>query len=291
MTSSADIGLLRFVRARTDETSVLNGGEGAPVVAAPELPGRLAAAALRLRTAAVSVDGRTVDYSRLAQFPAYAEYRTLARELAAFDPANLAGREERLAFWINVYNALSIEAVVAFGLRRSIREAPGFFRRAAYQIGGQRFSAEAIEHGILRGNRPPLPRLAPPLADDDSRLAVSISPPDPRVHFAINCATRACPPLHVYTAERLELQLDDAAEAFIRGGVTIEAGQVTVSSIFLFYPDDFGGPLGVADWISRYLDDPDEIRLVRDAFARGVEIYEPYDWTLNSLDEPAEERP
>ncbi len=293
MTRAADIGLLRFMRARTDDSGILNDGAAAarrPGRVSADLPARLTAAAKRLRACSVSADGRAVAYDRLASEPALIEYRVIARELAAFDPWTITDRGERIAFWINVYNALSIDAVLAFGLRKSIREAPGFFRRAAYRIGGRRFSSEEIEHGILRGNRPPLPQLEPPFEPDDPRIQLSIVPPDPRVHFALNCAARSCPPLLIYDGAQLDADLDAASAAFIHsGGVIIEDGQVRVSAILLYYAGDFGGAPGVAEWLTRYLDDPNEQCVVREAFERGIEIYEPYDWALNRVAPKAEE--
>ncbi len=290
---SADIGLLRFMRARTDEAGVLNEPDPARpyLTAGPGLPARLTVVAHRLRTVAVSDDGLAVAYEKVAAHPAYAQYRAVARELNAFDPWGLPNRDARLAFWINVYNALSIEAVLAFGLRKSIREVPGFFRRAAYCIGGRRFSSELIEHGILRGNQPPLPQLDRPIEPGNALAELCIEPPDPRIHFALNCAARSCPPLRVYSASTIEQDLDSAAAAFVRsGGVIIENGQVKVSAILLYYADDFGGAPGVASWLCRYLETATEQRSVLDAFARGLEVYEPYDWALNRVAPSAEIR-
>ncbi len=248
-------------------------------------------AAQRLRAASVSADGLAVSYESVAAHPAYMQYRAVGQELTAFDPRSLSNRDARLAFWINVYNALSIEAVLAFGLRSSIREVPGFFRRAAYRIGGQRFSSELIEHGILRGNRPPLPRLERPIEQGDPRLTLCVEPPDPRIHFALNCAARSCPPLRVYNANAIEQDLNAAAIAFVRsGGVIIEDGQVKVSAILLYYADDFGGTAGVATWLCRYVETAREQQTVIEAFERGLEVYEPYDWALNRVAPAAESR-
>jgi len=276
--------MLRFLCGRTDESGVLNGPLLAGVAPGPDLPERFARHARMLHATGRAHD-RVSGVCAPVEHIAYAAYRAVAAELGTFDPRMLTGREARLAFWINVFNALSHDAVLAFKVGRSIREVPGFFRRAAYQIGGRRFSAEAIEHGILRDNRPPLRHLPPPFDEKDPRRALSVSPADPRIHFALNCATRSCPPRRTYTAERIDAELDEAAAAFIRGGgVTVERRQVAVSSLFLFYADDFGGPTGIAHWIGRYLTDADEAEAVRDAFARGAVAYQPYDWALSGTD-------
>ena len=100
---------------------------------------------------------------------------------AAPGPAleSLGTREERLAFWINTYNALVVDGIRALGIRESVWEVPHFFERIGYRIDGFVFSADAIEHGILRGNRPhPLTGVAP-FQSTDPRKAFAILPPDP----------------------------------------------------------------------------------------------------------------
>ena len=88
------------------------------------------------------------------------------RLLLEIDGASFAGlvsREARLAFWINTYNALVTEGISAFGLRHSVWEVPDFFQRIGCRIGDRVFTADEIEHGVLRGNRPgPLSAPGPP---------------------------------------------------------------------------------------------------------------------------------
>src|SRR5215211_5766504 len=150
-----DVALLRFLRTRGDETVVLNAA-GDPAAAEPDLAGALLVAAR-----ALVGDGAqdTVSYSRIAQSPAFARYRHLAAGLRGLDPATFEERRPRTAFWINLYNALVIDAVITFGVCRSIRESPGFFQRAAYQVGPYRLGLDEIEHGVLRGNKPLFARL------------------------------------------------------------------------------------------------------------------------------------
>lgn len=285
--SAPDLALLRFLRAGAAETAVLNEpaapDEAPPPGEAGDRPARLVAAARALRVAASADGGHTLDYARLAALPAYARLRSVAAEFAAFDPRRLATRAERLSFWINAYNALAIDAAARFGVRDSVREQAGFFHRAAYCIGGLRLSLEAIEHGVLRGNRPALPRLAPPFAPGDARLALCLAPPEPRIHFALHCATRSCPPLRVFTAANVDAELEGATAGFIAGGgVTVDGEQVRLSAIFAFYADDFGGREHLAAFIAPYLESERERGLLRSAFAAGREQYEPYDWALNA---------
>jgi hypothetical protein len=231
-----------------------------------------------------------VDYARLRAGPAYAEYCRCARRLQSFDPATLGSRAERLAFWINLYNALSVDAVIQLGVKRSVNEAPGFFWRAAYNVGGQRCCAFDIEYGILRANasHPAIPGAH--FGARDPRRRYSLEQLDPRLHFALVCAARSCPPIAVYDAANIDEQLDMAARTFIQnGGVGIDraAGEVRLSQIFQWYAPDFGAhPFALGDkhpllkFIAAYLADEAE----REYVLRGKPAirFQPYDWSLNN---------
>jgi hypothetical protein len=268
-----DFSLLRFLRSTGDDTAVLNDG-----VAGPMQRARIAEALVRAaRELPIGGEG-SVSYEQIVSSPRFAAYRALTRELRCFDPGVLDGRRERTAFWINVYNALVIDAVISFGVRDSIREAPGFFHRAAYRVGPYRLALNEIEHGLLRGNRPLFARLPSPFPDGDPRAALGPGMLDPRVHFALNCGTRSCPPLAFYEAARLDEQLDAAAASFINGGgVRLEDDAVVLSPLFSFYEEDFGGAEGARGWALRYLEDAElRARLMAHPFLTGE-----YDWSLN----------
>lgn len=272
---------------RIDRAKALNLGQ-------QSLPGDADVAA-ELRAAVQSMKAEAfdpvrggVDYQRLKSSDCYQHYRSCTARLIDFDPATLRSYEERLAFWINLYNALIIDAVIAFGLKANIREDLGFFRRAAYVIGGLRYSADDIEHGVLRGNRrhffPLIP--FPQFAADDPRLAHSLQPVDAGIHCALVCATRSCPPIAVYDAAHIHQQLDAAARNFVNsGGVVIEPRRewVLLSPIFRWYQGDFGGRQGVLDFVLRYLDD-DAARGFLQARRHQLRLgYYRYDWSLNRL--------
>ncbi|NTW02870.1 MAG: DUF547 domain-containing protein [Oscillochloris sp.] len=258
-----------------------------PVLAGPELAAALKAAVNGFKAAAMDEAGMFVNYSQLRDSPAYADYwTTLTPQLHTYDPASLMTRAERLAFWINLYNALVIDGVIAFEVRESVASqwaGLAFFRTAAYSIGGQRCSLDDIEHGILRTNRgnPFLP--GSQFVPGDPRLAWAIDPPDPRIHFALNCASRSCPPIGIYNAERIDAQLELATRSFVDADVAIntERGEIYLSCIFNWYRDDFGGLSGIVELLRRSL--PDDAR--RDWLMQvhgGRLVYRDYDWRLNS---------
>jgi hypothetical protein len=258
----------------------------------PVDPARVAAEPKQLINELVAAvaqpNGDRVDYAGLVGSSSYRQYRAQSASLVKLDMTQLASREARLALWINLYNALVIDAVITLRVRRSVTEGRlgvlAFFRRAAYVIAGQRFSCDDIEHGILRENRghPLIP--GPQFAPADPRVAFVIQPPDVRVHFALHCATRSCPAIRAYDAEQIERQLDLAAHGFVSADVEIDPPQkvVRVSRIFRWFANDFGGRTGVLALLRRYLPD-DERRQWLQAHERQMRfVYRPYDWGLNA---------
>src|SRR5712691_11299305 len=96
--------------------------------------------------------------------------RVVLRKFAREALDALKTREERLAFWINTYNALVVEGILALEIRETVWEVPDFFDRISYRIGTLLFRANDIEHGVLRGNRPnPISGSVPFLVDDPRR--------------------------------------------------------------------------------------------------------------------------
>ena len=158
-----------------------------------------------------------------------------------------------------------------------------FFRKAAYNIGGYRFNCDDIEHGVLRGNRghPYIP--GPQFAASDPRRKTVLKHLDPRIHFALNCASQSCPPIAVYTPENIDRQLDTAAYNFIDTTVKIltKKNRLSISPIFKWYMPDFGGHQGVISFLIKYIHDDDRRRWLSEHPGAGL-IYQTYDWTLNT---------
>jgi hypothetical protein len=176
-----------------------------------------------------------------------------------------------IAFWANLYNAITVRVILDRYPVKSIREikSEGLFDPKAYTgpwrtkrvtVEGKSYSLDDIEHETMR----PLYK-------------------DPRIHYALNCASIGCPNLvpTAWCESSLGADLDAAARAFINHprGVKIEAGnQLRVSSIFEWFKVDFGGnDQGVLQHFRKYADAP----LAR-AIDGGARIVgHDYDWTLN----------
>lgn len=200
----------------------------------------------------------------------------------------LGTREGRLAFWINAYNALVVQGLVALGIRHSVWEVPDFFDRIGYRASDLFFSANDIEHGVLRGNRPSPLATAVPFPAGDPRLRYALAPVDPRVHFAISCGARSCPAVQTYTPHHLDAELDGSTRAFVTREVTLEDGVLTASPIFEWFRVDFDDwPGGLPGFLARYLDDGPVRRAVLERGLAGV-VWRPYDWRLPAQRPPAE---
>ena len=226
-----------------------------------------------------------VSYEQMQRSEAYREYVELSYSLKKMELKELKSREERLAFWINLYNVIVIHGVIKLGIRDSVKEVRNFFRRVQYQIDDMFFTPDDIEHGILRGNRRPTNSLFKVFQGNDPRLKFAIKPIDPRIHFTLVCASSSCPPIEVYTPEKLEKELTIAGETFLNGGgIIIERGEnrISLSRIFTWYAADFGKTLAQRlRFIAPYLYERDDRQFLEENAEHIKVYYQDYDWRLN----------
>lgn len=226
-----------------------------------------------------TAEGR-VDYDRLRASAELGEAVERARRLQGVDLARLGDRAARLAFWINVYNALVLHGVIALGVRRSVGQVWNFFGRVRYRIGGFTWSADDVEHGVLRGNRRWPFSPSRPFSRDDARLVHALDALDPRFHFALTCGARSCPPVGVYRAELVDAQLDLAARSFVNAEVGLDpSGRIRCSKLFKWYGGDFDAAGGLSEFLLRYLDEG-PARAALAAGARPCRSFRRYEWAL-----------
>ena len=179
-------------------------------------------------------------------------------------------RDEQLAYWINLYNALTVRVILEHypvDSIRDIRISPGLFAIGPWgkdliSIEDNSLTLNDIEHRILR----PVWR-------------------DPRIHYVLNCASIGCPNLQnrAYTSSDIELQLDVAAKAYVNDprGVNIVDGKISVSKIYDWFISDFGGnEKSVIHHLQRYA----EPELAQQLTDIGKLSREHYDWSVNSTD-------
>lgn len=206
-----------------------------------------------------NVKGQAVNYQGFVDQPTFKAY---LETIGKTDPASLASDDEKLAFWINAYNAHTINAVLAHWPKiESVSKVYpdfGFFKRAEMLVGGKKYALNDIENTIIR------PTFK-----------------DPRIHAALNCASVSCPPLrpHAFHAATLDAELDAAMGAFIQDAKRnkIGADGVQLSEIFNWYKADFEAAGGVKAYFKKFLKDPEMIKALDAAELKFM----PYDWNLN----------
>jgi hypothetical protein len=224
---------------------------------------RLLARHVRSGTVA-GIHANLVDYRALARDP---DYHAALREFAEAKPEALRGDGERFAFWTNAYNLLAIKTIVDRYPIASIRDGGSLlspiWKKTVGTAGGREVTLDEIEHGILR---------------KEFR--------EPRVHFAVVCASLSCPDLRAepYVAERLDTQLDEQARTFLgnrtKGLVPGADGKsARVSSIFDWFDDDFDAAGGVVAFIRAKA--PPEVAARIAGLTDGGLDYLDYDWSLN----------
>jgi hypothetical protein len=263
---------------------VLNSGASMPDVSSGDLGGALMKSIRALRDAFYDTSRGRVDYDAVRKSPQYEEYQLLANGLRAFDLRSLIGRRDKLAFWVNLYNTIVVHGIVSENIRQSVQESPGLFSRLKYQIGEHHFSADDMEHGILRGNARPWFHVARQFGPGDSRKAWILKPVDPRIHFALVCGSRSCAPIDYYDPVTIYEQLEAASRSFVNSSeviVLLEEGKILLSEVFRWYETDFGGKRGVLDFLYDYLADEYARQSIREKADHLQFEYIYYDWNLN----------
>lgn len=232
------------------------------------------------RHVVVLAEGRAtqVDYAGMAR--ERARLKAYLDALAAVRPAEFERwpKPERLAFLINAYNAWTVELVLTrYPDLRSIKDLGGVFsspwKKRFVPLLGQTHSLDDIEHGLIR--------------------AEGVYE-EPRIHFAVNCASIGCPALRneAYAGKRLDAQLEDATRRFLadrsRNRFNPATRRLEVSKIFDWYRQDFergwGGHTRLSQFFARHADvltDAEADRqLLRAGEARISHL--DYDWALNA---------
>ncbi|WOK92082.1 hypothetical protein Cni_G00773 [Canna indica] len=197
-------------------------------------------------------------------------YRFLVEQLAKINPASM-NDNERLAFWINVYNALIMHAYLAYGVPRSDTKLFSLMQKASYIVGGQSFSAAEIEFVILK-MKPPAhrPQLALVLALHKFKISevhkkYSIDSPEPLTLFALSCGMYSSPAIRVFTADNIQDELQNSMRDYIRASIGIsEKGKLLVPKLLHCFAKSIVEDSLLIDWICRYLS-PEQVTIVRDS--------------------------
>ena len=207
-----------------------------------------------------------VDYPSIQADHRYTAYLA---QLDRVDPTALATRNERLAFWINAYNAFAIKGILKHDSPVTYLGRYRYFIGREYRVGGAAINLYDLERQVL------IKQFQEPL-----------------IHFAIVCASASCPKLQswAYQPNQLDRQLDLAARAFIndptRNRFDRTKKVASLSMIFKWFEDDFTSAAGsILSYVTRYVNDSELVQDLTQSDYR-IEFLE-YDWSLNGI--PPEE--
>ena len=256
---------------------------------------------LKLYDEFLSDDGRTVDYDGARQSAGFKDFVEACEELQRVN-LNALSREERMAFFINLYNALVIHGTCVFGTPKNTLERLDFFSKVSYDVAGAVYTCDDIENGILRGNRPGAATIGAlagkpslsrgPFREKDPRRNHVVLPMDPRIHFALVCGARSCPPIRVYTAENIDRELEDAAFSFFESEIDVELsenGDATSAAVSKIVGEWYKFDFGDSDaerlrYVSKYMRQGKHREGLLRALDEGKDVTlttRAYDWTLN----------
>jgi hypothetical protein len=206
------------------------------------------------------VERGVVDYPAIATDPVFERY---VQQLDRIDPSSLPTRQDRLVFWINAYNAFAIKGILDGYSPLTLFGRYRYFIGRRYRVGGQSINLYDLERKLL------IP---------DFR--------EPRIHFAIVCASSSCPRLQpwAYAADKLEEQLEQSARGFINDPTRNQFDRkrkiAYLSMIFKWFEEDFVVHSGsLLKYVRPYVADPDLARELE--FTPYTVQFLEYDWRLN----------
>ena len=168
-------------------------------------------------------------------------------------PNATASKKDKLAYWINAYNALTVDLILRNSPIKSIKDIRKPWDQSLWTLGGKLYDLNEIEHGILRKMN------------------------EPRIHFAIVCASFSCPQLSnkAYVANTIETQLTQATKDFLNDPLrnNLSKDDIKLSRIFKWFAKDFKTNGSIIDFINKYA----SVTIDKNADSS----FKDYNWSLN----------
>lgn len=223
------------------------------------------------------------DYIKISQDLLYAvrtekSFDSLQQILSTASLADLRRQmqndDSKKAFWLNIYNAYT---------QIALQENPGayknrnkFFSHKFILIGGKKLSLDLVEHGILRRSKwkYSLGYFNKPFISKFEKQ-FRVQRLDYRIHFALNCGAKSCPPIAFYKPDQIDKQLDLATRAYLKSETLFNGKYLTVEvpAILNWFRGDFGGKRGIIRLLQQK-------RIVPENVKPGI-VWKKYDWTLS----------
>jgi Protein of unknown function, DUF547 len=234
---------------------------------------------LNHRRQMAGIDSSLIKLSQEIMYAARLGEQTdsLLQVIAALDEQNLQialdTDEKKMAFWINMYNGFT--QVLLKADSNLYKKRGEFFRKKAINIGGHFYSLDDIEHGILRRSSVKwsggyFNNIFPGAKEKAERVQRK----DYRIHFALNCGAKSCPPIAFYEPENLNRQLTLAERAYLSAEVVYDstANKLYLPAIMGWFRKDFGGKKGMIKIVKR-------LGIISEEVKPAIQ-FKSYDWTL-----------
>lgn len=225
-----------------------------------------------------------IDYEFLSQDFLYAvrvedDFSEIQTQLAEVTKdeliASLDSENKKKSFWLNIYNAfIQIKAKENPAMIKESRNE--FFSEDWIRIAGNELSFDDIEHGMLRhSNWKYGMGYIGAWFPGNFEKSLRVEEVDYRIHFALNCGAKGCPPIAFYKAEKLDEQLEMAAAGFLQLNATFNEAEniVEVSKILSWFKGDFGGTDGILEKLKHFEVIPKD--------SKPKIKYLEYDWTVS----------
>ncbi|KAF8051221.1 hypothetical protein N665_1776s0009 [Sinapis alba] len=215
-------------------------------------------------------------------------FKSLISRLEEVDPSKLK-HEEKLAFWINVHNALVMHAFLAYGIPQNNVKRVLLLLKAAYNVGGHTVSAEAIQSSILGckmahpGQWLRLLFASKKFKAGDERLAYAINHSEPLLHFALTSGSHSDPPVRVYTPKRIQQELETSKEDYIRMNLSFRNQKLQLPKLVETFAKESGlCPAGLTQMVNRSV--PESLRKCFNKCQSGSsKSRKPIDWIPHSF--------
>jgi hypothetical protein len=158
---------------------------------------------------------------------------------------------KKLAFWINIYNG-----VTQFSLKAHpeyFKDRGSFYKKKLVKIAGEAFSLDEIEHGILRRNTSKYSLgYFRKLKTRRAIKKLMVRRIDPRIHYALNCGAKSCPPVLFFSDDKIDAQLDMTARGYLEAECELKNDKLYVPALFSWFRGDFGGKRGIYKFLWKY---------------------------------------
>jgi hypothetical protein len=184
--------------------------------------------------------------------------------------ASLSNDRARNTFWINIYNAYY--QILA---TREKKTRPEIFTDKAFVVGSLPLSLDDVEHGILRKYRWKLSMgYLPQFWPNRNIKKLAVTKIDYRIHFALNCGAKSCPPIAFYDYDNLEQQLEMATSSFLTQDVEVDEASKTVrvTKLMQWFKSDFGSSRGIKAILQKHLNKD---------FTHYKIAHKDYDWSAD----------